>query len=75
VNGEIGARDWPEFANAPLTEAESDAIRVSIRRDRPYGTESWTRSTAARLGLQPASARFHQGPPSSVSIFYPPLGT
>jgi REP element-mobilizing transposase RayT len=37
--------------NAPMTEAECEAIRLSIRRNRPYGTESWTRSTAARLGL------------------------
>jgi putative transposase len=44
--------DWPEFVNAPMTEAESEAIRLSIRRGRPYGTESWTRSTAAKLGLQ-----------------------
>jgi len=44
--------NWPDFVNAPMTEAESEAIRLSIRRDRPYGTESWTRSTAALLGLQ-----------------------
>jgi putative transposase len=43
--------DWPEFVNAPMTEAECEAIRLSIRRNRPYGSESWTRFTAARLGL------------------------
>jgi putative transposase len=43
--------NWPEFVNAPMTEAECEAIRQSIRRDRPYGSEFWTRSTAARLGL------------------------
>ena len=35
-----------------MIEADSEAIRLSIRRNRPYGTESWTRSTAAQLGLQ-----------------------
>ena len=44
--------DWPEFVNAPMTEAEADAIRLSIRRDRPYGSENWTRATAADLGLE-----------------------
>ncbi len=44
--------DWTEFVNAPMTEAESEIIRLSIRRDRPFGTEIWTRSTAAKLGLQ-----------------------
>ena len=44
--------NWPEFVNAPMTAAECEAIRLSIRRDRPYGTESWTRSTAKKLGLE-----------------------
>jgi putative transposase len=48
----LGRADWPEFVNAPMTEAESEAIRLSLRRDGPYGTESWARSTAAQLGLQ-----------------------
>jgi len=45
-----------------MTEAESEVIRISIRQDRPYGTESWTRSTTAQLGLQ-----------SSLREDYPPL--
>jgi putative transposase len=44
--------DWPEFVNAAMTEAEVEAIRTSIRRDRPFGDEPWTRTTAARLGLE-----------------------
>jgi putative transposase len=44
--------NWSEFVNAPITEAEAESIRLSIRRDRPYGTESWIRSTAAQLGLE-----------------------
>jgi putative transposase len=44
--------DWCDFVNAPTTDAEAEAIRLSIRRDRPYGSETWTRVTAARLGLE-----------------------
>ena len=44
--------DWPEFVNAAMTEAEAESIRLSIRRDRPYGTETWTQATAAHLGLE-----------------------
>jgi len=44
--------DWIEFVNAPMTEAQEDAIRVCIRRNRPYGSDDWTQATAARLGLQ-----------------------
>jgi putative transposase len=43
--------DWVDYVNAPMTEAEADAIRVCIRRDRPYGSGPWTRATADRLGL------------------------
>ncbi len=44
--------DWTEFVNAPMTDAEVAAIELSIRRDRPFGLEAWTRATAERLGLQ-----------------------
>jgi putative transposase len=44
--------DWTEFVNAPITEAETAAIVKSIHRSRPFGAESWTRTTAARLGLE-----------------------
>ena len=44
--------DLAECVNTPMTEAECDAIHLSIGRDRPYGTEAWTRSTASRLCLQ-----------------------
>ncbi len=35
-----------------MTEAQVAAIRLSLRRDRPYGTDSWTSETAGRLGLE-----------------------
>ncbi len=46
------ARDWVKFVNRPATEAEAAALELSIRRDRPFGSEAWTRFTAERLGLQ-----------------------
>jgi hypothetical protein len=35
-----------------MSEAEVVAIRLSLRRDRPYGTDAWTSETAAVLGLE-----------------------
>jgi putative transposase len=54
--------DWIGFVNAPMTEAEAEAIRLSIRRDRSYGSEVWTRATATRLGLM-SSIRPRGGQP------------
>ena len=58
---------WIEFVNSPMTEAEVAAIRLSIKRDRPYGADSWTTETARCLGLEytvsntwtPTSSRMH----------------
>ncbi len=44
--------DWLEFVNTPMTGAEVAAIRPSLRRDRPYGTDSWNTETAGLLGLE-----------------------
>jgi putative transposase len=44
--------DWTEFVNAPMTDAEAAAVQQSIRRDRPFGSDAWTRTTAERLGLE-----------------------
>ncbi len=44
--------DWLEFVNSPMTAAEVAAIRLSLRRDRPYGTDVWTTETAGVLGLE-----------------------
>jgi putative transposase len=45
--------DWETWVDEPQTEAELAAIRRSVNRGRPYGSEPWVRQTAARLGLQP----------------------
>lgn len=44
--------DWMDFVNQSMTDAEAEAIRLAIRRGRPYGSEIWTRDTAKRLGLE-----------------------
>jgi REP-associated tyrosine transposase len=44
--------EWLDFVNTPMTEAEVAAIRLSLRRDRPYGTDAWTSETAGPLGLE-----------------------
>ncbi len=45
--------DWLEFVNTPMTKAEVAAIRLSLRRDRPYGTDSWTTETAGHFKDDP----------------------
>jgi putative transposase len=45
------AAGWIVFVKAAMTEAENEAVRLSVRRDRPYGSEAWTIQTAKRLGL------------------------
>ncbi len=44
--------DSLEFVRTPMTEAEVAAVRLSLRRDRPYGTDSWITETAGYLGLE-----------------------
>lgn len=46
------SRLWIEHVNQPQTEAEVDAIRVSIQRGRPYGSPGWQKRAAKRLGLE-----------------------
>ena len=38
--------------NTPQTDAEGAAVRRSIVRGTPLGTEAWTRRTAERLDLE-----------------------
>jgi putative transposase len=45
-------RNWKAAVNEPQTEAEVAAIRHSIQRGTPFGTEAWTKRAATRLGLQ-----------------------
>jgi putative transposase len=43
---------WVEHVNAPQTEAELSAVRLSIERGSPYGETAWTERTIRRLGLE-----------------------
>ena len=45
-------RNWLRWVNQPQTEAELKAMRESVNRDRPFGSESWQKRTAKRLGLE-----------------------
>ena len=44
--------DWVDWLNQPQTTAETDAIRESVNKGRPYGSDSWQHRTAQELGLQ-----------------------
>ena len=54
--------DWLRVVNTPETERELAALRHSVRRGTPFGSESWTRRAARRLGLA-ASLRPRGRPP------------
>jgi len=45
-------KDWLEWVNEPQTEVELQALHQSIIRGRPFGSGSWQRRTAKRLGLE-----------------------
>ena len=52
-NGPVqNRRDWLEWVNQPLTEPELKAIRLSLQRGRPFGSEKWQNRTAKRLDLE-----------------------
>lgn len=43
--------DCPQTVNLPQTAAEEDAVRRSVARSRPFGSDAWLAPTAAALGL------------------------
>lgn len=44
--------EWLDHVNRPQTAGEVDAVRRSVTRGTPYGTELWVSQTAARLGIR-----------------------
>jgi putative transposase len=44
--------DWETYVNEPQTLAEIESIRTCIRRQRPFGAETWVEREARALGLQ-----------------------
>jgi putative transposase len=45
-------RNWPALVNRPQSEAELAALRRSIARGTPFGSDHWMKLTATRLGLE-----------------------
>jgi putative transposase len=45
-------RRWIEMVNRPQSVAEVEALRRSVQRGTPFGSEVWCRSSAIRLGLE-----------------------
>jgi putative transposase len=43
--------DWVAWVNRPQSEAELIALRQSVARNRPFGSEGWMERTAKRLHL------------------------
>jgi len=44
-------KNWITLVNTPQTPAEEKALRESVNRSRPFGTQAWQERTAKRLGL------------------------
>jgi putative transposase len=42
---------WQTWVDRPITGAELAAVRSSIARGTPFGSDRWQRATAGRLGL------------------------
>ena len=45
-------RNWRSWVNKVETEAELNALRISVKRGLPFGDNRWTKSCALRLGLE-----------------------
>jgi putative transposase len=43
--------NWADYVNSAQTAAELDAIRLSVNRQRPFGSDAWVRHAAPGLGL------------------------
>ncbi len=43
---------WRHLVNEPQTEAEIDAIRESVNRQRPFGDAGWVKAQARELNLE-----------------------
>ena len=56
--------DWAAFVNAPQTDAEVAALRRSVAKGRPFGTDEWVAEAVARLGL--GSSERSAGRPQKV---------
>ena len=44
--------DWIERVNRAETDAELEAVRRSVERGQPFGSETWQKRTAKAVGLE-----------------------
>ena len=44
--------NWANRVNEPLGDKELEAVRWSVKRGSPFGSETWVESTARRLDLE-----------------------
>lgn len=44
--------DWTRRVNRALSAKELEAVRRSVRRGRPFGDDTWTKTVAKELGLE-----------------------
>ena len=44
--------DWQKRVNQAETEAELEAVRLSVLRGQPFGSEAWQKRTAKSLNLE-----------------------
>ncbi len=51
-----------------MTDAEIEAVRLSVHRDRPFGSETWTRTTAKQPGLEYSLRKRGQQPKDTSPI-------
>ena len=49
--------DWIAWVNRAETAEELEAIRISVKRGRPYGDDRWQQRTATRWVWNPPCAR------------------
>ena len=49
--------DWLQWVNQPQTDAEVEALRLSLRHGRPFGDDAWSAATVRRLGLRAPGPR------------------
>lgn len=52
VPGAENPRSCAKRIDRPMSDAELAAMRHSVARGTPYGSEDWTRDTASILGLE-----------------------
>jgi putative transposase len=45
-------REWLDWVNTSLTDAELDAMRNSVNRGTPFDNSRWQKQIAKRLGLE-----------------------